>query len=81
MNQTIMHQPGLFWRKIVCRVTFQQLIAEDTLSFLCPHLTQDSSRPDPLKNGGQEESASPTEYQWGEREIEKEALFLSHLRI
>lgn len=52
MIQATIHHPGLFWRKIMCRVTFQHLTAEDILSFLYPHLTQDSSCPDPIKNRG-----------------------------
>lgn len=51
--QAMIHYPGLFWRKIMCRVTFQQRIAEDILSFLYPHLTQDSWCPYPLKSLGE----------------------------
>lgn len=51
--QAMIHYRGLFWRKIMCRVTFQQLIAEDILSFLYPHLTQDGLHPYPLKSLGE----------------------------
>ena len=68
MNQTTVHQPGLFWRKIVCRMTLQQLIAEDTLSFLCPHLIQDSLCPDPLKNRVQKSQRHQLDTN-GERDI------------
>lgn len=47
-----MHYPGLFWRKIMCWVTFQQCIAKDILSFLYPRFTPDNWWPYPLKSLG-----------------------------